>query len=191
MRGMDAIDPAAERANSAAEAIRSYIAWENKSEFSDDDSVNPNGYSTNYYARHTEQARLRMITALAILDDDIMAEVIASNPCRDHDGSLFSVTNVWEVRQEWASIQSGRKLEEHAPDIGRPRVPDLSNLLPVWEVFDARTGRTIGYARSAAVDLAIGVVLAMARLPDRDVDALLVAAGVLERLPAELPALCG
>jgi hypothetical protein len=70
-------------------------------------------------------------------------------------------------------------------------VRDLSNLLPVWEVFDVRTGRTIGYARSTAIEPAIGTVLAMAGLPDRDIDALLVAAEALERVPAELPTLCG
>jgi hypothetical protein len=187
---MDAKDPATERAD-AVEAIRSYIYWENKSKFSYDCSVNPNGYSDRYYARHTEQARVNMIAALAVLDGDTMAEIIASNRSRDHDGSYYSVTTVIEVRQEWASIQSAPEAEEHVPDIALPRGADLSNLLPVWEVFDALTGRTIGYTRSTAIEPAIGTVLAMAGLPDRDIDALLVAAEALERVPVELPALCG
>ena len=61
---------------------------------------------------------------------------------------------------------------------------------PVWEVFDARTGSTIGYARAWHHEPAIMTVLEAAGIPDREIDASLVPLQALERIPSNLPALC-
>jgi hypothetical protein len=117
--------PTPEYADAAGEAIRSYIDLVNKGEFSYDSSVNPDGHSPEYYARRTEQARVDMIAALAVLDDDTMAEIIASNRYRDHDGSYDSVTTVIDVRQEWTSIQSAPEADSAVVTRGGGAGPEV------------------------------------------------------------------
>jgi len=57
----------------------------------------------------------------------------------------------------------------------------VESIWPVWEVFDARDGATIGFSRGSNYEAAIGTVAELAARPQSHLDADLVP---LERLDA-------
>lgn len=63
-----------------------------------------------------------------------------------------------------------------------------NSLLPVWEVFDPRVGRIIGYARGADVEEAIAAVAQITPFPSLALDAELVPIERLDLVPVRLPA---
>jgi hypothetical protein len=83
----------------ATDAVRRYKAAEHQHEFGYVDTINPEGQSEQVLLDELNDAEQEMMAALSDLSDAQIEQVLAANKRRDHDGSLFSVTSVEEVRR--------------------------------------------------------------------------------------------
>lgn len=98
----------------ATNFVRAYISASQDREFSYDCNVNPEGVSDDRLSELEDDARNRMMATLAVLTDVQISGLLAVNKDRDHDGSLFAVTSVVNVRR-WQIHQN-----EHGNVIATP-----------------------------------------------------------------------
>lgn len=97
--------------DAALDATRAYIDASSQREFSYSDTFNPEGIDDAKLDADTEESHNLMMAALASLSDEDARHVLLRARARDHDGSMYSVTSVEDVRQ-WRDKYGMLTIEE-------------------------------------------------------------------------------
>ncbi len=105
----------------AADSVRRYKEAEHQREFGYVDTINPEGQSDKELIDELVDAEQEMMAALSDLSDAQIEQVLTANKRRDHDGSLFSVTSVEEVRRWQAQFAAMTVAQWRQAELAPPK----------------------------------------------------------------------